>query len=196
MPTTKGTKTRSKDVKKRSERLDMDRLVELARETNDDGTFYSHQEIADKMACSRVAVTRALQRIPPWVLKDRDVSTFKRDRADLFAMAQQLILQHITADKLKAASLQQLGTLFGIMYDKERLERGQATQHVAEISELKLDKDTMDLLKQAIQSRTKAILGKVNKQNQHYQIPAETSPSGDSEEDALVGTDDDEESDE
>lgn len=175
MPTTIGTKTKKKDIRLRAARIDMDRLIELAKEQNEDGSYYSHQEIADKMGCSRVAITRALQRIPPWVLKDRDVETFKRDRADLFALAQQLILQHITADKLKAASLQQLGTLFGIMYDKERLERGQATQHIAEVSQLKLDKETMSLLQQAIASRTRKLLEKSKP------TITETDTSGDSE---------------
>lgn len=177
MPSTIGTKTKVKDIKKRAEKLDMDRLVDLAKTQHDDGTYLSQQEIADKMGCSRPAVTRALQRVPPWILQNRDIEKFKVDRADIFAQAQQLILQFITPDKLRAASIQQLGTLFGIFYDKERLERGQATQHVAEISELKLDKDTMMFIQKAIEARTKSILESSTKK-----VSAEIdAPSGDSD---------------
>jgi len=165
MPTTYGTKTKKKDIRKRAEKLNMDRVVELAREKHDDGTFLSHQEIADNMGCSRVAVTRALQRVPEWVLKDRDVEVYKRDRADILAAAQQTILQHITPDKLKIASLQQLGTLFGIFYDKERLDRGHATANIAVISEHKLDEETRKLIYKAIETRTQALLNKSKVKN-------------------------------
>lgn len=176
MPTTYGTKTKKKDIRKKAENLDLDRLKDLANTTNDDGSSLSHQEIADRMGCSRPAVTRALQRIPQWQLQERDIEQFKLDRADIFAQAQQMILQYITVDKLKVASLQQLGTLFGIMYDKERLERGQATQHIAEVSQLKLDKETLKLINMAIESRTKSIV-----YNAHEQNPAEIDISlGDS----------------
>lgn len=165
MPTTKGTKTKSKDVRKRAERVDLDRLVEIATEKHEDGSYPSHQEMADKMGVARVTITRALQRVPEWQLKERDINQFKQDRADIFAAAQQLILKHVTEQKLKAASLQQLGTLFGIFYDKERLERGQATTHVAEVTYHKLDPDTQKFIEKAIQARTKAELKRVGNDN-------------------------------
>jgi hypothetical protein len=172
-------KVQKQDVRKRASRLDMDRLVELAIHKKDDGTYYSHMEIAERMGCSRVAVTRALQRVPQWQLKDRDVEEYKRDRADIFAQAQQLILKYVTADKLKAASLQQLGTLFGIMYDKERLERGKATHHIAEVKQIIADPELKKLLQKGIEIRTKKLLEKT----QTVQQPTEmATPEGDSSE--------------
>lgn len=183
MPTTYGTKVLKSEVKKTSStfRLDMERLAELARIEKPDGTHLSHQEMADRMGCSRVAVTRALQRIPTWQLKEQDVNDYKAERADIFAAAQQLILKYITHEKLKAASIQQLGTLFGILYDKERIERGQATQHIANISHTQLDPETKKLLERAIDSRTRSMLE--NKSTSTVvSTPVETdAPSGDSE---------------
>lgn len=178
MPTTYGTKTRKKDIRKRSPNLDMDRLADLVREKREDGKYLSHQEIADRMGCSRVAVTTAIQRLPEWVIKDRDVEDYKRDRADIFAHAQQLILRYITADKLRGASLQQLGTLFGIFYDKERLERGQATSHIAEISINKIDSETLKFINKAIEARTRAMLDKTHLSNKMAEPVSDPGDSG------------------
>ena len=179
MPTTYGTKTLKKSVRKRAEKIDMDRLVELAKFQKDDGTYMSHQEIADNMGCARPTVTRALQRIPPWIIGVKDLDAYKRKRADVFAQAQQLILDYITPDKLKGASLQQLGTLFGIFYDKERLELGKATSHVAEVSVRMLDSETKKLIEQAIQNRTKVLLDQSKKQNlaEQESVPGDSGDS-------------------
>jgi hypothetical protein len=41
------------------------------------------------------------------------------------------ILSAITEDKLAEAPVNQLGTAYGILYDKARLERGQSTANIA-----------------------------------------------------------------
>jgi hypothetical protein len=181
MPTNTGVKV--SEVKKRAERLDMDRLIELVNYRREDGTWLSHQEISDRMGCSRVAVTRAIQRVPEWQIKERDLEQFKRERADIFAAAQQLVLKYLTHDKLKKASPQQIATLMAIFYDKERLERGKATQHVANLTDIQLDKETKKLLQEAIVSRTKAMLDKTS--IKQIGNDAETSDSGDSDDDGV-----------
>jgi hypothetical protein len=73
---------------------------------------------------------------------------FKTHRADMLASMQQTALSGITSDKLKNASPRDCATIFGIFYDKERLERG----HDAEGS-------TLDLLARAMARATGYMLG-------------------------------------
>jgi len=75
------------------------------------------------------------------------VETFRQERANIFASIQQALLRYITPDKLKHASLQQIGTLFGIMYDKERLEKNQATDFIAHAHFQMLPPDQMESIK-------------------------------------------------
>jgi hypothetical protein len=89
------------------------------------------------------------------------IEEFRTQRADTFSRLQQILLQHITPAKLKGASLAQIGTLFGIMYDKERLERGQATEHIAHAHYEALDdkqlKALKDFSKTMVEQKMKAI---------------------------------------
>ena len=85
---------------------------------------------AKELGVTRAAIIKRTKVLPKGVIAPT-IAEFREQRADTFARFQQIILQYVTEKKLKGASLQQLGTLFGIMYDKERLERGQATEHIA-----------------------------------------------------------------
>jgi hypothetical protein len=60
-----------------------------------------------------------------------EVEPFKRHRAEILAGKQAEILKSLTNEELKKASVYQRVGMFGILYDKERLERGQSTQNVA-----------------------------------------------------------------
>jgi len=67
-------------------------------------------------------------------LKDVDIpglEKFKRNRADIFAHKQRQILDAITPAKMEGAAINTLAVSLGIMYDKERLERGQSTANVS-----------------------------------------------------------------
>jgi hypothetical protein len=56
---------------------------------------------------------------------------FKTARADVLAVHQMRLLEGLTDDSLKEVSPYQKVGMFGILYDKERLERGQSTANVA-----------------------------------------------------------------
>lgn len=56
---------------------------------------------------------------------------YKKNRADIFAAYQMMILNSIRPVDLQKASLSQKMLGFGITYDKERLERGQSTENIA-----------------------------------------------------------------
>ena len=102
---------------------------------------------ARELGVTRNAVIKRKKLLPKGVIAPT-IEKFRSQRADTFARFQQIILQYVTEKKLKGASLQQLGTLFGIMYDKERLERGQATEHIAHAHYEKLDEKQMKALKE------------------------------------------------
>ena len=102
---------------------------------------------AQELGVTRAAVIKRKRVLPEGVIAPT-IGEFREQRADTFARLQQILLQHITPAKLKGASLAQIGTLFGIMYDKERLERGQATEHIAHAHYEKLDDNQLKALKE------------------------------------------------
>lgn len=134
--------------------INQEELIFLATTPNSDGKYPTHQELADAMNVSRPAITRALQRVPSTLLEVRSVDQFIAKRAQMFAEIQQQIVRYITPEKLKNASLNQLGTLFGIFYDKERLETNQTTANIAAVNVHAMDDDTKKFIAQAIQAST------------------------------------------
>jgi hypothetical protein len=108
---------------------------------------------AKELGVTRAAVHNRIDTLPQGVLT-RDLSEFRRNRADTFADIQKIILQYITPEKLKQASLQQLGTLFGIMYDKERLEQNLSTENIAHKHAQNLSDADRDALKKLVKDMT------------------------------------------
>jgi hypothetical protein len=101
---------------------------------------------AKELGVTRAAIIKRKKTLPDGVIAPT-IEEFRTQRADTFSRLQQILLQHITPAKLKGASLAQIGTLFGIMYDKERLERGQATEHIAHAHYEALDDKQLKALK-------------------------------------------------
>ena len=87
---------------------------------------------------------------------------YKEKRADIFAEIQRLLLKHVTPDKIAKSSLNQIGTLFGIFYDKERLERGQATEHIAHAHYQQLDDKSRKMIKDTIRKMTEEKMKAIN----------------------------------
>lgn len=108
---------------------------------------------AQELGVTRAAVIKRRKVIPDGVLSNT-VEDFRLQRADTFARLQQIILQNVTEKKLKGASLAQLGTLFGIMYDKERLEKNLSTENIAHKQYTSLDKTDKEMLKELVEKRT------------------------------------------
>jgi len=112
----------------------------------------SHGQIATLLNVSRPAITFMIKRhgIDP---KETDV--FKKDRADLLASKQRLLINNLTISSVKKCSARDTAVSFGILYDKERLERGQSTAnidiHVSDAQRVVLDKVGTGLLEQEIE---------------------------------------------
>lgn len=82
----------------------------------------SHSQIAKIIGCDKSNITHRLQAEGVVSLQH-----YKDNRADILALLQRRIVSTITALDIKKASLLQKATVFGILYDKERLERGLST---------------------------------------------------------------------
>jgi hypothetical protein len=90
----------------------------------------SYQVIADHFDCSKSAV---IQRLKPYA-SDLEVDTdvYLKNRANILANRQAAVLAGLSGEKIEKASARDLAIVFGTLYDKERLERGQSTQNVAQ----------------------------------------------------------------
>ena len=84
----------------------------------------SIREIAKLTDCDNAHVCRVLARFGIEQSKVRD---YKQGRADILAGIQGKILESISSEDIKKASLNQKVVSIGILYDKERLERDKST---------------------------------------------------------------------
>lgn len=115
---------------------------------------------AQELQVTRAAVIKRKKVIPEGVLAPT-ITEFRSQRADVFARLQQILLQHITEKKLKGASLAQIGTLFGIMYDKERLEKNLSTENIAHNQYKTMTAEDREMIKAIVKSRTESKLKEI-----------------------------------
>lgn len=124
------------------------KMIELRRK----GLSYS--QIGKIVGCDKSNVVRRLAAVSADI---EGLDDYKSSRADIFAAGQRKIIKSITNKDIKKASLLQRVTSAGILYDKERLERGESTVNVdvsaiaaginARAKQVKaLDKELADLL--------------------------------------------------
>jgi predicted DNA-binding protein YlxM (UPF0122 family) len=111
----------------RTRKIDLSKAIQLRVENG-----LSYQEIADYFNVNRASVHAALKKVG--LTGERDTKVFIERRADILAATQQRVLEHLTEERLKKASVSELNMLFGTLYDKERLERGKSTQNHATFS--------------------------------------------------------------
>lgn len=88
----------------------------------------SNDQVAKILGCSKTNVTQRLRDC-----KDEleGLERYKNHRADILAWKGRRVLNAITEDDLKSASLLQKTTAYGILYDKERLELGKSTENIS-----------------------------------------------------------------
>ena len=91
----------------------------------------SYAQIGKIVGCSKENV---IQRIKPFQTSIDNLPSIKENRADLLATVSDTILNSLTEADIKKAPAGQRVMMYGILYDKERLERGQATQNIATLS--------------------------------------------------------------
>ena len=84
-------------------------------------------EIARTCGTSRQMVHTVLAR---YGIEQANVDNYKQHRAEILAGLQDKIISTIDDDAIKAAPLAARAATYGILFDKERLERGQATGNI------------------------------------------------------------------
>lgn len=89
------------------------------------------EQIGKIVGCTKQTVSQRLKDYEPTFQK---IEHLKKHRADILTLKQGEILNALTEDEIKKASPQVKGMLFGILYDKERLERGQSTENISVFS--------------------------------------------------------------
>jgi hypothetical protein len=104
----------------------------------------TEREIAEQVECAKTNVHETLER---YGIKPEKIETYRKNRADIFAGLQDRIFSKLTDVALEKTPAIQLVTAASILYDKERLERGQANQ-ITSIQSVSVEtKATLDELR-------------------------------------------------
>ena len=126
----------------REEPVPISKLIEL-RSKN-----LSYDQIAAIVGRAKPTV---FERLNPYIKEIDELKSFKDNRGDVLAVHQARLLNSLTPDAIKECSPYQRVGMFGILYDKERIERGMSTQNIAyadysaKLSDL--EKEEMELRK-------------------------------------------------
>jgi len=88
----------------------------------------THGEAAKILGCDRSNVSAHLRN---YGYKPGDLKKYQHLRADILSFHQMRLLNYLTDEKLKKSSAMQIASMYGILYDKERLETGKSTTNVA-----------------------------------------------------------------
>ncbi|MBW2003076.1 MAG: hypothetical protein JRI72_00465 [Deltaproteobacteria bacterium] len=88
----------------------------------------SLSEASRHLGIAKSTLSKRLQHLN---IQPNGLKKYKEHRADLLAYYQLQLLSALTPADIKKMSPVQRITCFGILYDKERLERGQSTENIA-----------------------------------------------------------------
>ncbi len=100
-------------------------IVTLSTNTNT-----TPSEIAKTLDCSISLITHTLKR---YGLNQQVIESFKQQRAEILAGKQAELMSSLSSEDIQKASPYQKVGMFGILYDKERLERDLSTSNLASI---------------------------------------------------------------
>lgn len=87
----------------------------------------NYSQIARVLKCSK---NNVIQRLKTVGYNQQSLENFKKHRGDIFAFIQSKLLNSINDETIKEMQPYQRIISTGVMYDKERLERGQSTQNI------------------------------------------------------------------
>ena len=89
----------------------------------------SYEEIARIQGVSKQAIHGRIKNLLP----PDELQTYLTHRGDILAGLQAKILSHLDDERLSKASAYQLVGSAGLLYDKERLERGMSTANLTSV---------------------------------------------------------------
>lgn len=120
--------TRSRRKSEKLTQKTKDKIAELAQNTE-----LSQSEIAKLTDVERSTVSKVLLN---YGIVQKTVEEYKKNRADILSGLQERIIKSITDDEIKKMPVGQRVMAYGIIYDKERLERNQATSITDEVDSI------------------------------------------------------------
>jgi hypothetical protein len=133
-------------------------------------TAASPAEITKALDCSNGLVGQVMER---YGIKPKKLETFKKFRADIYAGIQVKILRHISEDRLKKASVNNLAYALMQFSQMERLERGQASAIIGHgIALSPALQDAVD----RIVGRDRATIAQISPNQEHTQIQSPNDP--------------------
>jgi len=88
----------------------------------------SQRELAKETGASRNTVAKALAKVSDY---KEEIELFRKQRGDILDEKQALILRAIDSKKVGEAKLRDLAVSAGILFDKNRLERGLSTNNIS-----------------------------------------------------------------
>jgi predicted transcriptional regulator len=100
----------------------------------------TYEQIGQLLGCTKQNIAYRLQMFKPAI---DNLPSIKELRADNLAVVSSTILNSLTPEDIKKSTGYQKVGMFSLLYDKERLERGQSTEN---ISHLDISKNLSDLL--------------------------------------------------
>ena len=112
----------------------------------------NYPQIAKIQGVSTQAIHKKLQHFLP----TQDTEEYKDKRADILAHTQLKLITQIDSKRLKKAQLRDLVVSAGILYDKERLERGQSTTNV-DVHLERADLKTLEAEKRRVREELKSL---------------------------------------
>jgi hypothetical protein len=119
--TPKRTKQTTKTTKRTKPPTITQQKILDAKQSNPGLTVREIGKLAD---CSHVNVITTLRR---YGIDSAELQDYKSNRADILSGIQNRIIKSVTDEDIKKMPIGQRIMSYGILYDKERLERGQAT---------------------------------------------------------------------
>ena len=111
--------------RKGNEKLTKDKVEELYRKG-----YRSPTAMAETTGCT---IQNASNQMTRYIKDLEGLEDYKTNRADIIADKQRELIQYIDTAAIKEMSPKDRVVSFGILYDKERLERGQSTHNVANL---------------------------------------------------------------
>ena len=88
----------------------------------------SFSEIGKILGCTKQNIS---QRLQPLLNEVDNLKSFKENKADILAVQQARLLNHLTTEDIKKSSAYQKVGMFSVLHNQERLERGESTANIA-----------------------------------------------------------------
>jgi transposase len=103
-------------------------IVDLEKTLNLLKAGLTYEEIGKVFGVGPHTISNQLNK---YITDGIDLEFYKRNRADILASKGMQILKSVSQKDIEKASAYQRIGMYGILYDKERLERGQSTANIA-----------------------------------------------------------------